>query len=131
VKYLATTLCTVAAFAVVSSTSLALAADPPRVVQSIVIDGNTDSILADAQKTRAIFKRLGIDATRRFYRATLAGESTGTLALAIEYPNLAALAAAQAKLADDKEWQAYLDKITGQDVNVVSNSVYVEVAPAP
>jgi hypothetical protein len=131
VKYLATTLCAVAAFAVVSSTSLALAADPPRVVQSIVIDGNTDSILADAQKTRAIFKRLGIDATRRFYRATLAGESTGTLALAIEYPNLAALAAAQAKLADDKEWQAYLDKITGQDVNVVSNSVYVEVAPAP
>lgn len=129
-KYLATTLCAVAAFAVVSSTSLALAADPPRVVQSIVLDGNTDAILAEAQKTRAIFKRLGIDATRRFYRGTLAGESTGSLALAIEYPSLAALAAAQEKLANDKEWQAYLDKF-GQDINVVSNSVYVEVEPAP
>jgi len=111
---------------------MALAADPPRVVQSFVIDGNADAFLANADKTRAIFKRLGIDATRRYYRATLAGEATGTLALAIEYPSLAALAAAQEKLAGDKEWQAYVDKLTQDtNVNVVSNSVYVEVAPAP
>lgn len=101
--------------AVFVADDVATAADPPRVTQSFVIDtnGNPEAVTGQAAKTRAIFKRLGIDARRRYFQATMAGASTGSLALAIEYPSLAALAAAQEKLANDSEWQAYVDKLQG------------------
>ena len=129
-KYWAPILCGLVAFAVISVAEVVSAADPPHVIQSITIDpnGNADAVLGEAAKTRAIFKRLGIDATRRYYQATLAGASTGSLVLAIEYPSLVAYATAQQKLAGDDEWQAYVEKLTGQDISIESNSIWVEVA---
>ncbi len=108
-----------------------LAADPPRIVQFVSVGAGQDGdvILAEAEKTQKIFDRLGIKASRRFIRATLAGEFSGTLSLMIEYPNLAALADAQAKLANDDEWQKYIDKIQSKGLRIQSNSVWVDVTP--
>ncbi len=47
----------------------------------------------------------------------------------IDYPNLAALAAAQEKLSNDAEWQKYIDKITDAGLTVTSNSLSVDITP--
>ena len=107
------------------------AADPPRIVQFVSVGAGPDGdvILDEAKKTQKIFERLGIKASRRFIRATLAGEYSGTLSLMIEYPNLAALADAQAKLSNDDEWQKYLDKIQSKGLRIQSNSIWADVTP--
>ena len=109
----------------------ALAADPPAVVQFVSLGAAADGdvLLAEAEATREIFKRLGIKATRRYLQATLAGNFSGTLSLMIEYPNLAALADAQAKLANDEAWQKYLEKLEAAGLRVQSNSLWVDVTP--
>ncbi len=117
--------------ALAAAPAASLAADPPPISQVVVLDtnGQTDMLLSHAKKNEAIFKRLGIEARRRYLQATLAGENTGSLAVVIEYPNLGAMAAAQAKLQDDKEWQAYIDKIIGAGITVESNAVWADITP--
>ena len=119
------------AVALVAAPSASLAADPPPVSQVVVINANgqADLLLSYAKGNEAIFKRLGIEARRRYLQATLAGENTGSIAVVIEYANLGAMAAAQAKLQNDKEWQAYIDKITASDLTVQSNSIWADITP--
>ncbi len=119
------------AVALAAPPAASLAADPPPISQVVVLDtnGQTDMLLSHAKKNEAIFKRLGIEARRRYLQATLAGESTGSVAVVIEYPNLAAMAAAQAKLQNDKEWQAYIDSITGAGLTVESNAIWADITP--
>ena len=107
----------------------ALAADPITQVVTIDTKGETDTLLANKASNEAIFKRLGIDAKRRYMQASLAGPSTGTVAVVIEYPSLAAMAAAQEKLQADAEWQKYIDKFTETGMTVQSNSIWVELRP--
>ena len=111
--------------------AVSLAADPPPVSQVVVIEtnGQTDLLLSYAKKNEAIFKRLGIEARRRYLQATLAGEDSGSIAVVIEYANLGAMAAAGAKLQNDKEWQAYIDKITESGIRVQSNAVWADITP--
>lgn len=106
-----------------STAGPAAADDPPPIIQTILVSGDTDAFMAEAENAKATFKRLGIDARRRYLQATLAGDNAGTVALVIEYPNLQALAAAQAKLQNDAGWQAYVQKIDGK-VTIESNSVW-------
>lgn len=115
----------------VSTPSDSFAADPPPIVQALRIAtaGNADAFLAEAGKTREIFKRLGIDARRRYLQATLAGDDAGAVVLLIEYPNLAALAAAGEKLQNDDEWQAYIERNTENGISIESNSVWIELEP--
>ena len=119
------------AVALCAAPAVSLAADPPPITQAVVINtnGQTDLLLSHAKKNEAIFKRLGIEARRRYLQATLAGESTGSVAVVIEYPNLAAMAAAQAKLQNDKEWQAYVDSIIGAGLTVESNAIWADITP--
>ena len=119
------------AVALGAAPAVSLAADAPPISQAVVIDtnGKTDLLLSHAKKNEAIFKRLGIDARRRYLQATLAGENTGSIAVVIDYPNLAAMAAAQAKLQDDKEWQAYIDSIIEAGLTVESNAIWADITP--
>ena len=119
------------ALTLAAAPTVSLAADPPPVSQVVVIDtnGKTDLLLSHAKKNEAIFKRLGIKARRRYLQATLAGEASGNVAVVIEYENLGAMAAAQAKLQDDKEWQAYIDEITGSDIAVQSMAIWADITP--
>lgn len=106
-------------------------AEGPAVTQVVAVDtnGDADALLADAKSNAKIFERLGIQATRRYMQATLAGPESGTMAVVIEYPSLAALAAAQEKLQNDPEWQKYIAKITKSGMSVQSNSVWVDRTP--
>lgn len=103
----------------------------PPISQVVVIDtaGKTDVLLGEAKKNQKIFERLGIQAKRRYLQASLAGDATGNLAVVIEYPSLAAMAAAQEKLAGDAEWQKYIDKIQSSGMSVQSNAIWVEITP--
>ncbi len=49
--------------------------------------------------------------------------------MVIEYANLGAMAAAGAKLQNDKEWQAYIDSITGAGLTVESNAIWADITP--
>lgn len=103
----------------------------PAITQVVTIDtnGKTDLILGEAKKNEKIFERLGIKATRRYMQASLAGPSTGAFAVVIEYPSLAAHAAAQEKLASDSDWQKYIDKIIDAGMTIESNSIWVNRTP--
>ncbi len=106
-------------------------ADSPGVLQAVVINtnGKDDALLAEAKKNEKIFERLGIQARRRYPRATLAGPQTGAMIVSIDYPSLTAFAEAQAKLAEDTEWQEYIERVTGSGMTVESNSMYRDVTP--
>ena len=108
-----------------------LADEPPAVTQVVAIgtNGKTDVLLAEANNNKKIFERLGIKAERSYLQASLAGPNTGTVAVVIEYSSLTSLAAAQEKLANDAEWQKYLDKVTAEGMTVESNSVWVDITP--
>lgn len=57
---------------------------------------------------KAIVERLGLTSQLRMWRAELAGPSTGSVAVGVQYPDLATYVADQAKLAGDAEWQKLL-----------------------
>ena len=115
----------------ITSPAASLADEPPGVTQVVTIgtNGKTDVLLAAANNNKKIFERLGIKAERSYLQASLAGPNTGTVAVIIEYSSLASLAAAQEKLADDEEWQEYIDKITGEGMTIESNSLWVDITP--
>ena len=106
-------------------------ADSPGVLQAVVINtnGKDGALLAEAKKNEKIFERLGIKARRRYLQATLAGPQTGAMIVSIDYPSLTAFAEAQAKLAEDTEWQEYIERVTGAGMMVESNSMYTDVTP--
>ncbi|MCI0619199.1 hypothetical protein L0244_40025, partial [bacterium] len=60
--------------------------------------------------------------------ARFAGDETGTVVASAEYPDLAALAADDARMAENaelREWLKGLDKIR----KIVSDSIYTELKP--
>ena len=89
----------------------------------------TDNPTAYAQElTKGIelMKSMGIPATLRVWRAKFAGPEAGSVVVSIEYPSLAAYAAAEAKLSassDYMTWLKGLDKIR----TIVSDSLYNEL----
>jgi hypothetical protein len=119
------------AFGIATALGGSALAEGPPITQVVVIDtnGDTDKLLADAKSNEKIFARLGIQAKRRYMQATLAGSTSGSVAVVIEYPSLVALAAAQEKLSDDAEWQKYIDRINDGGMTVESNAVWMEITP--
>ncbi len=130
-KALARMLGTVSILGLVMGMAVEAEAEGPPITQVVVVDtqGDNDRLLSFAKSNQAIFKRLEIKARRRYLQASFAGPNTGSVAVVIEYPSLAALAAAQMKLANDKEWQSYIDIITAGDMSVESNAIWVDITP--
>jgi len=65
-----------------------------------------------------------------FWRSTLAGPDTGTVFVAIEHKNMAALAEAQTKLSKDPEWQSFIKDMEKSGLRTVqSNSLLEEITP--
>ena len=103
----------------------ALAADT--VARVVVVQ--TDDVAAyvkEIDKGRAMLKRLGSSGVLRVWQARFAGDATGSIVVAIEHPSLAALAADDAKMAADAEFQAWLKNL-GKIRKVVSDSIYTEL----
>jgi hypothetical protein len=93
------------------------------------LTGDQDAYLQKVKKGQEIAKRLGVP-TFRLWRATHAGENTGTVYLAIEYPSMAALAEAQAKGAADPEFQSFLKDMNKSGLRTItSSSLLQEITP--
>lgn len=78
------------------------------------------------QDGQALLKRKGSPATLRVWKARFAGADAGAIAVAVEYPNLEALAKDTDRMASDPELRAWLqglDKLR----KIVSDSIYEEL----
>ncbi len=108
------------------------AAEGPKVLQTFFVEvepANRDAYLAKIKELNPIVERLGLPEVR-VWQATYAGQSTGSLVIAIEQNDLASFAANGGKVANDtefKKWQAGLQK--AGLAKLASQSLWVEVTP--
>ncbi len=106
-------------------------ADQNAVQHVIAVDvkpGKIDKYVATVSKGNAIVERLGLKSTLRIWRATAAGDNTGTVVVVIEHLNLAAWADSATKLSADREWQKLIRGL--DDIRTIrSNSLYRELTP--
>ncbi len=89
---------------------------------------NPDGYVAEIAKGQAILKRMGSAAHVRVWRARFAGDRTGTIVVAVEFPSLAAMAKDDAMTSTNAEYQSWLkglDRIR----TITSDSLYDELTP--
>jgi len=106
-------------------------AQGPTVINVLTINANGDQpgLLDIVKRVRTINERLGNKATSRVWQATLAGEGTNAIFIAIEHSSLVSMAQDNAKLQADAEWQKLVDEFAKKGMSVLSNSVSVEITP--
>ena len=107
-------------------------AQGPEVTQVLIVDveaKNRDAYMAFVKRAQAIVKDLGLPGFQ-VLQATMAGDTTGTLAIVIENESLAALAKNQAKTQGSAEWQRLISDVQGAGISrTVSNSLWIDVTP--
>ena len=99
-----------------------------QVVTVKVKPGKMNAYMAAIKKLNGIMDRLGVKATVRTWRATMAGDATGTVVVGLEHADLAAFADANAKMQGDSEWQKTIAGLDGIRT-ILSSSLYEEVTP--
>jgi hypothetical protein len=110
----------------------AAAAGPRRVLNVITVKvkGDRDAYLEKVKRFTAISKRVEAGGTMRVWRFTLAGEQTGLIAIATEYPSLEALAKGTAKIQADEEWTRLVNELDASGTReVVGNRLLEEITP--
>ncbi len=99
------------------------------VLRVVVVDAPDRAAYVKAlEQGKALMKTKGLPNNLRVWRARFAGDKAGAMVVAIEYPNLEALAKADATMASDPElhaWLASLDKLR----KILSDSIYEEQLP--
>lgn len=111
-----------------ATSNLVLAAEPTALRVVVVETQNVDAYIKELAKGQALLKKLQSPATIRVWRARFAGPNAGAIIVSVEYPNLAAVASDDAKIAASAEYSAWLkglDKLR----KVVSDSLYQELKP--
>lgn len=96
-----------------------------------VVNVKTDDVSAyvkQIERGQAILKKMGSTAVVRVWRARFAGSDAGAVVVSIEYPDLVAFAAEEAKVAANAEYQAWL-KGLGKIRTLVGDSIYEEITP--
>ena len=109
----------------------ARAADTPKVLSVITVkvNGSRQAYLEKIKTFQAIAKRLGLPPAR-IWRGTLAGTATDQIFIATEYENLAALAAAQAKLGADPDATKFTRDMDASGMRtVLDRSLFVDDTP--
>lgn len=106
-------------------------AQGPTVINVLTINDNGDlpGLLDIVKRVRAVNQRLGNKGISRVWQATLAGEGTNAIFVAIEHPSLVSMAQDNAKLQADAEWQKIVAEFEKKGLGVLSNSVSVEITP--
>jgi hypothetical protein len=98
-------------------------------VMTVKLNGDRQPYLDKIKTFQGITKRLKLPAFR-VWRATLAGAGTDELSIVTEYPNVAAWADANTKLAADEEAAKFARDIEASGIRtVVDRSLLVEVTP--
>jgi hypothetical protein len=89
--------------------------------------GQLDAYLARVKKLQGVMTRLKIDGNIEAWQVTAGGQTTGTTAVVLEYPNLAAYAESTTKTQADAEFQKLIDGL--DDVRTLqSSSLYRQVS---
>jgi len=105
------------------STSV-VAASVSRIV--VVETEDVAAYVAQIEKGRELLKKAGGSGKIRIWQASFAGPNTGNLVVAVEFENLQALAADNAKMSEDADVQAWLKELSAIRT-IVSDSVYNEL----
>lgn len=116
----------VAAWCFVASAP-AHAADGSTLRVVAVETANPQAYAEEIKKGKAIIAKVDAKFTMRAWRATFAGERTGAIAVAVEYPgDLAAFAAAWTRLVSDPAVSDWLNGLSGLRT-IASDSLYQEI----
>jgi hypothetical protein len=117
---------TVMLAAVVGLFVLANTADAT-VLRVVVVETNdVTAYMGQLNTLKASMQRLGSKSTVRAWRARFAGPNAGSIVVAVEYADMATLAAEDSMIAKDAEYQATL-KSMSQMRKIVSDSLYEEL----
>ena len=115
-----------ALFTVVPATVLADGHTTLRVVA--VSTDDVDDYVEELKKGKAMMSKIAPKMEMRAWQATFAGEETGSVIVALEYPgSLAAFASAWEKTLADKKMAAWLAGL-GDVRELVSDSIYRELS---
>ena len=109
--------------------SAPLRAEPVLTVVAIDTHGNTEEYLKRLATTITIAKSLAPGTTWRVWAASYAGASTGTVYVTTEYESLAALAAADAAVADNEEFAASIAALAEMGRTLESRAIINDVTP--
>lgn len=105
-----------------------MAASAEATVLRVVVVETSDvaAYMGQINSLKASMQRMGVKSSVRVWQARFAGPNAGSIVVAVEYSDLAALAAADAMIAKDAEYQATL-KSMAKIRKVVSDSLYEEL----
>lgn len=117
------------AIAWIAVPKVAFAETPVVAVITVEVTGGLDQYLSYVKRLTAISAKHDAGELQVF-RATYAGPNTNTVFVTLEYPSHAALAAAQAKLDADPDWQKAFQELQKSGVrSVVSRSLLENITP--
>jgi hypothetical protein len=105
-----------------------MAASAEAAVLRVVVVETSDvaAYMSQLNSLKASLQRMGSKSTIRAWRARFAGPNAGSIVVAVEYADMAAFAAEDARIAKDAEYQATL-KAMGKVRKIVSDSLYEEL----
>ncbi len=105
--------------------------DSDTVLQVVRIDthGNTAAYVASLKAVLDRIEELAPESNSRVWEATFSGDTTGTVYVAIEYPSMAAFAAATDKVFADEAWNKGIKALDATGRTVESNSLLREITP--
>ncbi len=105
--------------------------DSGAVMQVVTIDthGNTADYLASVKAVLERIEELAPESNSRVWEATFSGDTTGTVYVVIEYPSMAAFAAAAEKTLADEAFTKGVAALAATGRTLESNSVLREITP--
>lgn len=112
------------------SACLSVSARAEPVLEVVAIDAgdHVSEYLSKVGGTLDLLTAAAPGATAKVWRAQYSGNTTGLIYVAIEYPSLAAFAAAQDAVAKNEEFQASIKALEETGRVIVSRSLLNEVA---
>ncbi len=114
----------------ISGSSLA-EEDSNTVLQVVTIDthGNTAAYVASLKAVLDRLEELAPESNSRVWEATMSGDTTGTVYVVIEYPSMAAFAAATETVFVDEAWTKGVAALAETGRTVESQSLLSEITP--
>ena len=105
--------------------------DSNTVLQVVTIDthGNTAAYVASLKAVLDRLEELAPESNSRVWEATMSGDTTGTVYVVIEYPSMAAFAAATETVFVDEAWIKGVAALAETGRTVESQSLLSEITP--
>jgi hypothetical protein len=119
------------AFTFALAPSQSVAQEPPKVIHVLAYDvaEQLPQFLELYKRAVAVMEKYGSTGTSRVWMSTLAGPNAGRVAVAIEYPSMAAMVEAGNKFFPSPEWQQLVADFEATEMRLLSNSVAVDLMP--